>query len=78
MSVFAYNPEAAKSWSSSIIEFLNGGSDSVGACSKKFSEQIEKLVQPNVWTGAAAAKNYQNFLETHQSLIKFINDFGYE
>ncbi len=76
MSVFAYNPEAVKTWSNSVINFLNGGSDSIQACSKKFSEQVEKLVQPNVWTGAAAAKNYQNFLDTHKALINFVNNFG--
>lgn len=76
MSVFAYNPDAVKTWASSIINSINGGSDSISGCSKKFSEQIEKLVQPNVWTGAAASKNYQNFLEAHQALIKFANNFG--
>lgn len=76
MSVFAYDPEAAKAWANKVVEYLNGGSESVSACSKKFSEQIEKLVQPNVWTGAAASKNYQNFLETHQALINFVNNFG--
>ena len=76
MSVFAYNPETAKVWANSVVEYLNGGNESINACSKKFSEQIEKLVQPNVWTGAAAAKNYQNFLETHQAMINFVNNFG--
>ena len=76
MAVFAYNPDAAKSWANSVVNYLNGGSESVSACSRRFSEQIEKLVQPNVWTGAAAAKNYQNFMDTHQAMIKFINSFG--
>ncbi len=76
MSVFAYNPESAKAWATSVINYLNGGAESINGCSKKFSEQIEKLVQPNVWTGAAAAKNYQNFLETHQALVNFVNSFG--
>lgn len=76
MSVFAYNPEAVKSWANSVLNYLNGGSESISACSKRFSEQIEKLVQPNVWTGAAAAQNYQNFLETHQALVNFVNSFG--
>ena len=75
MAVFAYNPDAAKSWANSVVNYLNGGSESVSACSRRFSEQIEKLVQPNVWTGAAAAKNYQNFMDTHQAMIKFINSF---
>ncbi len=76
MAVFAYNPEAVKAWANSVVNYLNGGSESVSSCSRRFSEQIEKLVQPNVWTGAAAAKNYQNFMETHQAMIKFINSFG--
>ncbi len=76
MSVFAYNPEAAKSWANGIVNYLNGGSESISACSKKLSEQIEILVQPNVWTGSAAAQNYQNFMDTHRAFIKFINSFG--
>ncbi len=76
MAVFAYDPNAVKTWADEVINYLNGGSDSVSICSKKFSEQIEKLVQPNVWTGSAAKQNYQNFMETHNALIKFINEFG--
>lgn len=76
MSVFAYDPSAAKAWANGIVEYLNGGSESVNACSKKFNEQVEKLVQPNVWTGAAASKNYQNFMEVHNALISFTNSFG--
>lgn len=76
MSVFAYDPEGVKSWANSVVNYLNGDADSVNSCSKRFGEQIEKLVQPNVWTGAAAAQNYQNFLDTHKALIDFINSFG--
>lgn len=76
MSVFAYNPDSARTWANSVIEYLNGGGESINSCSKKFNEQLETLVQPNVWTGDAALKNYQNFLETHQALIQFINSFG--
>ena len=76
MSVFAYDPSAAKNWAEKVVEYLNGGGDSVSTCSKKFSQQIETLVQPNVWTGSAASKNYQNFMETHTSMINFINSFG--
>ncbi len=76
MSVFAYDPEKAKSWANNIVNYLNGGAESISACSKKFNEQTEKLVQPNVWTGPAALKNYNDFLETHQALVKFVNSFG--
>lgn len=76
MSVFSYNPDQVRVWANNVVNYLNGGSESVQACSRKFSEQVERLVQPNVWTGAAAAKNYQNFLETHQALINFVNNFG--
>ncbi len=76
MSVFAYDPEAVRTWGNTVINYLNGGSESISSCSKRFSQQIENLVQPNVWTGAAAHQNYQNFLETHQALINFVNNFG--
>ena len=76
MSVFAYNPDSARTWANSVVNYLNGGGESVSACSKQFNEQVEKLVQPNVWTGSAAAQNYQNFMDTHNALIKFINSFG--
>ena len=73
---FAYDPERVRVWANEVVNYLNGGNVSINNCSKKFSEQIEKLVQPNVWTGAAAAKNYQNFLDAHQSMINFVNKFG--
>ena len=76
MAVFAYNPVTVSSWSKEVLNKLNGETESINECSKKFNEQIEKLVQPNVWTGAAASQNYQNFMETHQALITFVNKFG--
>lgn len=76
MSIFAYDPNATKTWADGVVNYLNGGVDSISNISKKFNEQIENLVQPNVWTGAAASKNYQNFLETHQALVNFSNSFG--
>ena len=71
-----YEAGAAKNWANNVIECLNGGPESVKGCSTKFNEQIEKLVQPNVWTGAAAAQNFQNFMDTHNALIRFANEFG--
>ncbi len=76
MTVFAYNPESAKQWANSVVNFISGGSDSISAISKQFTDQMEKLVGPHVWTGAAAAQNYKNFLETHQALVTFSNQFG--
>ncbi len=71
-----YDPESAKVWANSVVNFLNGDGESFRACSTKFNAQIEKLVAPDVWTGSAAAKNYQNFMETHNAMIQFINSFG--
>lgn len=76
MSVFQYDPSLAKTWSQAVVNYLDGDGESVRACSQKFSQQMEVLVQPNVWTGAAAYQNYQNFMETHNAMIKFINQFG--
>ena len=76
MSIFTYDPERVRTWSKSIVESLNGADNSINSCSKKLSAQIAELVQPNVWTGQAAAQNYQNFLTAHQSMINFINHFG--
>ena len=76
MATFAFYPDAAKSWATKVIGYLNGESDSVKYCSKKFEEQLKQLVQPDVWTGTAAAQNYQNFLTAHEILVKFINGFG--
>ena len=76
MSVFTYDPDAARTWANSIVEYLNGGNESFEGCSKKFRDQIARLVQPNVWTGSAAAANYQNFLTTHQAMLNFVNSFG--
>ncbi len=76
MAVYAYDPNLAKQWSNDIVGMINGGSISINEISRKFSEQLEVLVQPNVWTGAAAKANYLNFLDTHQNLINFSNQFG--
>lgn len=76
MAIFAYDPSAAKTWANAIINYINGGAVSISSVSKRFDEQIEALIQPNVWTGDAASKNYQNFLDTHQALVNFSNSFG--
>ncbi len=76
MMAFVYDPALAKEWSNDIVQMINGGEISINQISKKFSEQLEVLVQPNVWTGAAAKANYQNFLQTHQDLVNFSNQFG--
>ena len=71
-----YDPTEVKNWSNAVVDYLDGGGVSIKGCTNKFNEQMEKLVQPNIWTGAAAAKNFQNFMETHNALIKFTNEFG--
>ncbi len=76
MSVFAYDPARLKDWAGKVLDYLNGEDNSVKKCSTNFNAQIEVLVQPNVWTGAAAAKNYHDFLTTHEAMINFINEFG--
>ena len=76
MSGIAYDPERFRVWANDVVKYLNGDGDSIGYCSRKFSEQMETLVQPDVWTGDAASKNYHNFLETHQALVTFVNSFG--
>lgn len=76
MSVFAYDPTAVSRWANEVISYLKEGSNSIEGCSKKFGEQMEKLVQPNVWTGTAAKQNYQNFLECHKALVVFTDSFG--
>jgi len=73
---FVFGPDAAKNWSNGVVEILNGGPASVKGCSMEFNKQIEKLVQPDVWTGSAAAQNFKNFMDTHNALIKFTNTFG--
>lgn len=73
---FGYKSNEAKIWANRVIECLNGDADSVRSCSIKFNAQMEELVQPNVWTGSAAMKNFQNFMDVHQSLINFVNAFG--
>ena len=71
-----YDPNLVKEWANNVVGCLNGGAESVSSCSKKFSQQIEELVKPDVWTGSAAWQNYHNFLDTHKALITFINSFG--
>ncbi len=76
MATFAFDPEKAKIWANSVVSYLNGENNSIYACSKKFDEQIEKIIDFKLWTGSAAAQNYQNFMDTHQALIDFTNSFG--
>ena len=73
MAIFRYDPAGINRWSNTVVNYLE---EDVATCSKKFNEQIQKLVQPNVWTGAAAAQNYHDFMDTHNALLKFINSFG--
>ncbi len=76
MAVFAYDPNGVSTWSNAVVNYLTGGSESIESISKKFASQLDKLVEPNVWTGPAAYQNYQNFIETHKAMVNFINSFG--
>lgn len=73
---FVYDPITAKNWANAVIECLDGGSESVKGCTTQFNEQIEKLVQPDIWTGTAASQNFQNFMQTHNALVTFTNKFA--
>ncbi len=73
MAVFRYDPAGVNNWSNTIVKYLD---EDVASCSKNFNEQIQKLIQPGTWTGAAAAQNYKDFMDTHNALLKFINAFG--
>ncbi len=73
---FVYNPDSVKNWSNSLIKIISGEEDSVASCVRKFNELVSELVKPQVWTGAAAYQNYQNFMETHNALVAFSNEFG--
>ena len=73
---FVYNPDSVKNWSNSLIKIISGEEDSVSSCARKFNELVSELVKPQVWTGAAAYQNYQNFMETHNALVAFSNEFG--
>lgn len=73
MSVFRYDPTLVNNWSNAVVEYLNGD---IQRCSSDFNSQIEALIQPGVWTGAAASQNYHDFMDTHNAMLKFINAFG--
>ena len=73
MAIFEYDGKEVNAWANTIIKYLE---EDVASCSKKFNEQIERLIQPKVWKGAAAARNYHDFMETHNALLTFINSFG--
>ena len=76
MSVFTYNQANIKAWSNSILNYLNGGDNSFESCSRKFTEQIDNLAKPNVWTGEAAQANFNDFLETQKAFKAFVDSFG--
>ena len=76
MSVFTYNQANIKAWSTNIMNYLNGGDSSFETCSRKFTEQIDNLAKPNVWTGAAAQANFNDFLETQKAFKAFADSFG--
>ncbi len=73
MAIFRYDPIRINEWSNKVARYLD---ENISSCSKEFGQQMDALAQPNVWTGAAAAKNYEDFTATHKALIQFINAFG--
>ena len=76
-NMFIFNPAEVRTWAGRVLNNFNGGdSNTAIGCSKEFGQQLEKLVQPNVWTGDAAKKNYQDFIETNNMMVALINDFG--
>ena len=57
-NMFIFNPAEVRTWAGRVLNNFNGGdSNTAIGCSKEFGQQLEKLVQPNVWTGDAAKKN---------------------
>lgn len=76
MSTFSFNPAIGK-WVGQITEAINNpGTNSVYKNIKDFETQMGELVQPGVWTGAAAYQNYKNFDEALNAMIQFSNNFG--
>lgn len=73
MSIFRYDPNAIRTWSNKVARYMD---EDIQNVSNRFKAQIDALVQPGVWTGDAALKNYQNFVDTHNALTNFINNFG--
>lgn len=75
-NTLSYDPSSFKQWCDRVIDCLIGESSSIKICSNKFTEQMTKLREPGVWSGAAAAQNYDNFVKTHRDLLQFVNRFG--
>lgn len=77
MTVLKYDPDLIKNWASRIIGKVNDGSEnSFSTVTKQLGEILNKVASEKYWTGAAAAKNYTDFVETNNNFIKFLNDFG--
>lgn len=72
----SYNPDKFKAWANEVMSFIDGASVSINSCSKLFGGEMEKLVQPGVWSGDAAKKNYELFKQTHDALVKLTNGFS--
>lgn len=79
MAVFTYDAQLVKNWATRLINLFNGGSESIANCTTKFSNIMNsELALPDVWTGPAAVKNYNNFIETYNAVAKLFSDFGLE
>ncbi len=68
-----YNPVKFKEWANGVISIVE---QSINECSKSFNAQMEALVQPGVWSGAAAKENFQRFKDIQDALVKLTNEFG--
>lgn len=73
---FTFDPDRVNIWVNDVNTCLNGEEPSLYRTCMLFNEQLQKLVQPDVWTGSAAARNYQAFVETHNIMVDFINLFS--
>lgn len=73
---FVYDPAQVSAWCRIVTDYISGGGDSFQNCLKKLNEQLEKLVQPNVWSGESAKANYDNFIQASNSFVSFLNSFN--
>lgn len=73
---WGYDPDGVKNWSKKIINHLSGDYDSFKSVASKFKGPLSNLVSAKVWAGDAAAKNYEDFTNTYNSFVKFLNNFS--
>ncbi len=73
---YVFAADKVGDWANRVLKFVNGESASIESLSKRVDTQMQRMADPEVWSGGAAVKNFRDMFDTYLLLVKFANTFA--